>query len=223
MSEATSTAANHPPSDRTTVKRGADRAVYDREQIRSILDAGHLAHVGVSTDHGPIVLPMVYGRIGDTLYLHGSAANAMLRAGASTDICVTVTLVDGLVFARSAFHHSMNYRSVVVRGEAGRVTDPDEVVTALRQISDHVAENWDGRRPPTDKELRATMVLSMPLTEASAKVRAEGAIDDDADVGGPRWAGVVPLETRWAAPVANADVTDPCPDTIAELEGRAAW
>ena len=124
-----------PPSARTTLKRGDNRAAYAQDDVKAVLDAGMVAHVGVNTEHGVIVLPMVYGRTEDTLYLHGSAANAMLRAGADTDICVTVTLVDGLVVARSAFHNSMNYRSVVVRGHARKVTDADEILSSLQILS----------------------------------------------------------------------------------------
>lgn len=213
------TEESRPVSDRTTVRRGANRAEYDTQTILEILDAAMVAHVGVITDDGPIVLPMVYGRTDDTLYLHGSAANAMLRAGVATDICATITLVDGLVIARSAFHNSMNYRSVVIRGEARRVTDPAEIEEALVIITDHVVENWDSRRPATDKELRATMVIALPLAEASAKVRAEGAIDDEADHNGPEWVGTIAITSTWDAPISGDDNTAPVPDAIAAMAG----
>ncbi len=215
------TDAHQPPSDRTEVRRGANRAVYDPAEIRAILDAAPIAHVGVSTADGPIVLPMAHGRIDDTLYLHGSAANAMLRAGRGVEVCATITLVDGLVLARSVFHNSMNYRSVVVRGEARVVDDADEFEAGLRAITDHVVANWDTRRGPTDKENRATLVLALPLTEASAKVRAGAPVDDDEDVDLPHWAGVIPLTSTWGTPAADdltpAEVTPPA--EIAALQG----
>lgn len=216
-----------PPSDRTTVRRGATRAVYDRGEIRGILDAGLVAHVGVVTDDGPVVLPMAYGvRDGGPdgsgeLLIHGSVANAMMRAGHDVDVCVTVTIVDGLVVARTPFHNSMNYRSVVVRGTARAIVDPDAKRAALRTINDHVAPLWDTARPPSDTDVRKTMVLSIPLTEASAKVRSGDPIDEEQDLGGPYWAGVVPLGARWGRPVAAADLRvagDP-PPSVAALAG----
>jgi uncharacterized protein len=195
-----------PASDRVTVRRLPERGVYAPQVVHEILDAGFVAHVGVQTDDGPIVLPMAYGRTDDTLYLHGSAANAMLRSARGTEICATVTLIDGLVFARTAFHNSMNYRSVVIRGTARAVDDPDEHVEALRLVSNHVVETWEQGRAPNDLEIRKTMVIAVPLTEASAKVRSGDPVDDPEDLDGPHWAGTVALEQVWGAPSAAADL-----------------
>ena len=196
------------PSDRTTVKRGANRAVYDRQAIRDILAAGTIAHVGVSTDDGPIVLPMAYTATDDQLLFHGSVANAMMRSGRSMDVCVTVTILDGLVVARTPFHNSVNYRSVVVRGEATAITDPEAKEVALKAINDHMVALWDTARPPSELDLRQTLVLAVPLDEASAKVRGGDPIDEDIDMTGPHWAGVVPILTRWGTPTTAADLVD---------------
>lgn len=198
---------HQPPSARTTMKRGANRAVYDPAAIKEILAAGVIAHVGVSTDNGPIVLPMAYGVRGDEILIHGGVANAMLRGGRSAEVCVTVTIVDGLVVARSPLHNSMNYRSVVVRGEATLI-DGDDKTPALQVINDHIAPIWDTARAPSDLDLRQTMVLSLALTEASAKVRGGDPIDDDADLDGPWWSGVVPMTTTWGAPRNAEDLKD---------------
>lgn len=196
------------PSERVRVRRLADRGRYDPAEIHRILDAAPIAHVGVETDEGPVVLPMAFGRTDDTVYLHGSAANHLLRRGASAQVCVTVTHLDALVLARSVFHHSMNYRSVVIRGEARKVEDPGEKVAALRLITDHVVPRWDDARGPNEAELRQTMVLAVPLAEASAKVRSGDPVDDDEDRTGPWWAGVVPIETRFGAARPAADLAD---------------
>lgn len=194
-----------PPTARTTVRRLAERGRYDAATIHAILDEAYVAHVGFVVDAQPRVLPMAFGRDGDVLYLHGAVGNAMLRASSGSQVCVTVTLLDGLVLARSAFHHSMNYRSVVVLGRAERVEDPDEARRALDVIVDHVQPGRSGQaRPTSASELRKTMVLRLPLAEASAKVRAAGAIDDDDDLGLPVWAGVVPLSLVAAAPEQDA-------------------
>lgn len=195
-----------PSSERVRVRRLPKRADYDPGTIAAILDQAMIAHVGVATEHGPVVLPMAFGRDDDTLYLHGSAANALLRSGADADVCVTVTHIDALVLARSVFHHSMNYRSVVVRGQARRVEDPAEKVEALRRITDHVVARWDDTRPPSDTELRQTLVLAVPLAEASAKIRTGDPVDDDDDLAGPWWAGVVPVEQRFGPPASAADL-----------------
>ncbi|MEP6299860.1 MAG: pyridoxamine 5'-phosphate oxidase family protein, partial [Ilumatobacter sp.] len=214
-----------------TLRRGANRAVYERDRVRAILDAGVIAHVGVTTDDGPIVLPMAYGvRAGETgigdgeILVHGALANAMLRAGRSLDVCLTVTIVDGLVVARSPFHNSMNYRSVVVRGVATAIDDPDEKAVALRVINDHVAPIWDTARPPSASDLKKTLVLRVPLAEASAKVRDGDPIDDDVDMDGPHWAGVVPLTTTWGTPCPAADLADDVvvPDAVRALGGADA-
>lgn len=199
--------SHEPPSDRTSVKRGANRAVYDPVVIREILAAGTVAHVGVATDDGPIVLPMAYTANDDQLLFHGSVANAMMRAGKSMDVCVTVTILDGLVVARTPFHNSVNYRSVVVRGEAVPISEPEAKLAALKAINDHMVAIWDTARPPSELELKQTLVLALPLNEASAKVRGEDPIDDDADHDGPHWAGLVPIITTWGTPTSAADLT----------------
>lgn len=214
-----------PPSDRATVKRGANRAVYDTERIRAVLDAGVIAHVGVTTDDGPIVLPMAYGVDGDDVLIHGSVANAMMRAGRDLDVCVTVTIVDGLVVARTPFHNSMNYRSVVVRGTASAITDAEAKTRALKIINDHVAPIWDTARTPSELDVRQTLVLRLPLTEAVAKIRAGDPVDEESDMDGPHWAGVVPLTSTWGTPVTATDLhphADATPAAVVALEGRDA-
>ncbi|WP_420452644.1 pyridoxamine 5'-phosphate oxidase family protein [Ilumatobacter sp.] len=221
-------AEHSPASARTTVRRGAPRAVYERDRIRDVLDAGIVAHVGVQTDDGPIVLPMAYGVRGSggdaELLLHGALANALLRAGRGLDVCATVTIVDGLVVARSPFHNSMNHRSVVVRGIASAVEGDAERLDALRIINDHVAAIWDTARPPSASELRRTLVLSVPLAEASSKVRDGDPVDDDSDLDGPHWAGVVPLVASWGEPMAASDLRAGAslPDAVAGLAGTDA-
>ncbi len=198
--------SDHPaPSPRTTVRRGANRAVYASDDVKAILDAGMIAHVGVQTPDGPLVLPMAYGRDETTLYLHGAAANHLLGTGNGHEICATVTHVDGLVMARTPFHNSMNYRSVVVRGLATKIVDKAAKLRALKIITDHVVENWDIARQVSDIDEKKTLVLEMPLAEASAKVRAGDPIDEPEDMAGPWWAGVVPVETRIGTPYAAAD------------------
>jgi nitroimidazol reductase NimA-like FMN-containing flavoprotein (pyridoxamine 5'-phosphate oxidase superfamily) len=201
-------AAPEPPSPRTRVRRMPERGFYDRALAHAILDEGLVAHVGLATDDGPVVIPMLYARDGDRLLLHGSAASRLLRGGAAgTELCVTVTLVDGLVLARSAFHHSMNYRSVVAFGEATAITDLREKRDALDRYVEHVVpERGPDVRPPSDKELRTTLVLALPLDESSVKVRAGGPLDEDEDMDLPVWAGVIPLATVAGAPVTADDV-----------------
>jgi hypothetical protein len=194
------------PTDRTQVKRLPKRGHYDRETVYKILDNAFVCHVGFSVDGQPFVIPTNYGRSGDTLYLHGSAASRMLKAlSADAPVCVTVTHVDGLVLARSAFHHSVNYRSVVILGTARLVEDPAEKMEALRIFTEHVVKGrWDDVRRPTEQELKATTVLSLPLEEVSAKVRTGGPVDDEADYALPVWAGVLPLEMVVKAPEPDA-------------------
>lgn len=213
-----------PASDRTTVKRGANRAVYGQEDIRNVLAAGTIAHVGVQTPDGPIVLPMAYGVRGDEILVHGGVANAMLRAGRSVDVCITVTILDGLVIARSPLHNSMNYRSVVIRGEGTPIADREDKTAALKVINDHLVPIWDTARPPSEIDLRQTMVLAVPLTEASAKVRAGDPIDDEGDVSGPHWSGVLPLVSNWGSPQAAADLRPgiEVPDAVAAMAGLDA-
>lgn len=197
-----------PPSDRTRVRRLAERGRYDVETIGGILDEGLVAHVGFAAEHGPCVLPMAYARLDDALYLHGATGNALLRALDGAAVCVTVTLLDGLVLSRSAFHHSMNYRSVVVFGRAETVTDAVVKDRALRAIVDHmVAGRSLECRPPTTEELRATRVVRVPLDEASAKVRTGPPKEDAADLDPPRWwGGVIPVATVLGAPVPDPHV-----------------
>jgi uncharacterized protein len=191
------------PTRRTQVMRLPKRGDYSEETIHSILDAGFLCHVGFVVDGQPFVIPTGYGRLGDTLYIHGSAASRMLRSLAGgVEVCVTVTLLDGLVLARSAFHHSMNYRSVVVFGTATLVESNEEKNAALRVISEQIVpRRWDDVRLPTDQELKATKVLALPITEASAKVRTGPPLDDEEDYGLPIWAGVLPLKVHAETPV----------------------
>ena len=193
----------YTPTNRTQVRRLPKRATYDKEQVHAILDAGYICHVGFVVDGQPFVIPTGYARFGDQLYIHGSAASRMLRsAGEGVDVCVTVTLVDGFVLARSVFHHSMNYRSVVVLGKARLVTDPEEKRAALRCFTNHiVAGRWEEARQPTDQELKATNVLALPLEEVSAKVRTGPPVDDEEDYSMPIWAGVVPIRGQVGEPL----------------------
>ena len=195
------------PTPRSTVRRGSVRARTDRAELHAVLDAGLVCHLGVVLGDAPVVVPTVYGRCGDTLYLHGSTGAATLRAAAAgAAVCVTVTHVDGVVYARSVFHHSMNYRSAVVHGRARLVTDDAERLAGLRAVTEHVAPgSWDHARLPTRKELAATALLALDLTEASLKVRSGPPVDEAEDVeAGGRWAGVVPVSAAFGAPL-------PCP------------
>ena len=186
---------NFEPTDRTTLKRLPKRGHYERETVYSILDEGFVCHVGFVVDGRPVVIPTGYGRAGDRIYIHGSAASRMLRAlREGVDVCVTVTLVDGLVLARSSFHHSMNYRSVVVFGRALVVEDEGEKMEALRVFTDHIMRGrWEDARLPNRSELRQTTVLALPLAEASAKIRTGPPIDDEEDYELSVWAGELPL------------------------------
>lgn len=194
---------------RIQVMRLPDRAVYDVERIHAILDEAFVCHVGFVLDGQPYVIPTAYARAGNQIYFHGSAASRMQRSLArGLPVCVTVTLVDGLVLARSAFHHSINYRSLVILGTARLVDDPAEKLEALRCFTNHViAGRWEQVRPPNEKELRATNVLALSLDEASAKVRAAPPKDDEEDLAIPAWAGVVPLQNHWGQPVPDDHVS----------------
>jgi len=188
---------------RTTVRRLSDRGVYDRQAIHAILDEALICHVGFVVDGQPVVIPTIHVRVGDTLYFHGSAASRMLRSLRNgVEACVTVTLLDGLVLARSAFHHSMNYRSVVVFGKGREVTDREEKLQALDALVDHVVP---GRaavvRAPNELEIKQTLVIALPLAEASAKVRTGPPVDDEADYALDVWAGVVPIRLVKDEPV----------------------
>ncbi len=213
-----------PASARTTVRRGKDRAEYDIDEIRRILNDGLIAHVGVTAPEGPIVLPMVYGLRGDEILIHGALANAMMNAGREIDVCITVTMVDGLVIARTPFHNSMNYRCVVVRGVATAIDEPEAKLEALQIINDHVGPIWESQRAPSTSDVTKTLVLSVPLEEASAKVRADDPVDEEIDMDGPHWAGIVPLTSTWGTPFAAADLrgSPAMPKVIASMEHTMA-
>ncbi len=196
-------------TDRTAVRRLPKRGSYDRRVLNAILDEGLVCHVGFAVSGQPYVIPTTYGRVGDVLYVHGSAASRMLkemRGGIA--VCLTVTHLDGLVLARSAFHHSMNYRSAMVLGTAEEVVDEEERWTALRAIVDHVVPGrWEHTRPPSENEMRATLVLRLPIDEASAKIRTGPPVDDDADYTLPFWAGEIPVRTSILSAVPDPRLT----------------
>jgi len=194
---------NPMPTPRTRVVREPDRGVYDRDTLNRILDEAFLCHIGFVVDGQPYVIPTSYGRDGDVLYVHGSAASRMLRnLSQGIPVCITVTLLDGLVVARSVFNHSMNYRSVVILGTATLVDNPEEKLKALRALSEHILpQRWDDVRQPNEKELKATSVLRIPIEEFSAKVRTGPPIDDEPDYAFPTWAGVIPLEMQSGTPI----------------------
>ena len=191
------------PTERTALKRLPQRGSYDREVVYGILDEGFICHVGFAVEGQPYVIPTAYGRVGDKLYIHGSAASRTLKAaGGGIPLCVTVTLVDGLALARSAFHHSINYRSVVILGAATLVAAAEEKMTALKAFTEHVIPGrWDDVRGPNEQELKATSVLALPLLEVSAKVRTGPPKDDEEDMAIPVWAGELPLRITAGSPV----------------------
>ena len=195
--------SNSMPSPRTRVVREPQRAVYDRGAVNQILDEGFLCHVGFVVDGQPYVIPTSYGRDGNVLYIHGSAASRMLRnLDQGVPVCVTVTLLDGLVLARSVFNHSMNYRSVVILGTATLIDKPAEKIAALRALSEHILpQRWGDSRQPNEKELKMTSVLRIPIEEFSAKVRVGPPMDDEEDYPFPTWAGVIPLEMKPGTPI----------------------
>ncbi len=222
--ETTTRPAAYTPTDRTVPTRSAQKASYDKELVHSILDEGYVCHLGFVRDGAPVVLPTLYGRVGETLYLHGSTGSRPLRMTGKADpglpVCVTVTHVDGLVLARSAFHHSINYRSVVVHGVARTVTDPKEKRTALDALVDHVVPGRAAdSRPANKKELAATSVIRLDLNEVSAKTRTGGVNEEPEDLGLPHWAGVIPLRTGYGAPLPEADLAPGTtfPDYLAAL------
>ncbi|MFD0205033.1 MULTISPECIES: pyridoxamine 5'-phosphate oxidase family protein [Saccharothrix] len=191
------------PTDRSTIKRGRIRAVTEREALHAVLDAALVCHLAVVVDDAPLVLPTGYGRDGDTLYLHGSTGARSLREAATgVPVCVGVTILDGVVYARSVFDNSMNYRAAVIHGTAVPVTDPDTKLHALRLLTEHLAPgSWDYARQPTPKELAATAVLSLDLAEASVKIRSGPPGDEPEDIAANAvWAGVLPLRTVWGEP-----------------------
>lgn len=198
--------AAYDPTDRTVPTRGGEKASYDKDLVHAILDEGYVCHLGFVRDGAPVVLPTLYGRVGETLYVHGSTGSRPLRMTGQADpglpVCLTVTHVDGLVLARSAFHHSINYRSVVVHGIAHQVTDPQERRTALDALVDHVVPGRSrDSRPANAKEFAATAVIRLDLNEVSAKTRAGGVNEEPEDFTLPHWAGVVPLRKGYDTPI----------------------
>lgn len=221
--------ASYAPTDLTVPTRGRDRAAYDQELVHAILDEAYVCHLGFVRDGAPVVLPTLYGRVGERLYVHGSTGSRPLRmasdgrrqeADPGLAVCLTVTHVDGLVLARSAFHHSINYRSVVIHGTAHQVTGPEEKRTALDALVDHVVPGRAAdSRPANAKELAATAVLSLDLAAVSAKVRTGGPNDDPEDLGLPHWAGVVPLRRSHDPLIPSTDLAPgiEAPDYLIEL------
>jgi nitroimidazol reductase NimA-like FMN-containing flavoprotein (pyridoxamine 5'-phosphate oxidase superfamily) len=206
------------PTQQTTVKRHPERGAYDRATIDAILDEGLICHLGFVSRGRPFVIPTIHARDGDTLYIHGSPGSRMLRAAKDgVDICVTVTLLDGLVLARSVYNHSMNYRSVVVLGRARELSDRDEKIRAMHRVVEHVVPGrWDDARQPSEAEIKGTTILALPLDEASAKIRTGPPTDDDADLELPVWAGTIPLMIQPAEPVPAAGVSGPPPGYAAD-------
>ncbi|MFI9052088.1 pyridoxamine 5'-phosphate oxidase family protein [Streptomyces sp. NPDC053427] len=208
---------SYTPTERTVPTRARERAAYDHDTVHAILDAGYVCHLGFVRDGDPIVLPTLYGRVGDRLYLHGSTGSRPLRtAGETADpglpVCVTVTHVDGLVLAKSAFHHSINYRSVVVHGTARQVVDPDEKTAALDALVDHVLPGRAAdSRPGNTKELAATAVIRLDLREVSAKIRTGGPNDEPEDLELPYWSGVLPVAPVYGAPIPADDLAPGTP------------
>jgi uncharacterized protein len=213
---------NINPTERTKIRRIPKRGSYEREQIYQILDEGFVCHIGFTVDEQPYVIPTAYARDGDNLIVHGSAASQMMRAMAwETDVCVTVTLIDGLVLARSAFHHSINYRSVVIFGKAKLISDEGQKMEALRLFTEHLIPNrWAEIRPPNALELKATTVLSLPLDESSAKIRTGDPKDDEEDYEMKVWAGVIPLKATTGKPIDDSRLKDGVspPDYVSEYK-----
>ncbi len=209
---------------RTDVRRLPERGSYDRAAINAVLDEAMICHVGFVADDGPVVIPTIHARAGETLYLHGSPASRMLRAvKRGIDVCVTVTLLDGLVLARSAFHHSMNYRSVVVFGTAAEVVDREQKLAGMRAITERVVPGrWDDARQPNEAEFKGTTVLELPLSEASLKTRTGGPVDDDEDMSLGVWAGVLPVSLGFGEPEPDPDLASgiPAPDYLAKYSRK---
>ena len=208
-----------PITERTHLLREAHRAIYDREAIYKILDEAFVCHVGFASEGQPFVIPTMFARIGDAIYVHGSAASRMLRGlSGGLPVCITVTLTDGLVLARSVFNHSMNYSSVVALGKATSIDDPAEKLQALQAFTEKlIPGRWNDARQPNEKELKATSILRLPLTEVSAKVRAGNVEDDADDYTLPVWAGIIPMRLVADPPIRDArcDVSIPTPDYAA--------
>ena len=213
-----------PDRPRHRVSRVPDRARYDAETVHAVLDAATVCHVGVVDDRDfPVVIPVLHARVGDTLYLHGSSASRLFRTAGRTEVCVTATLVDGLVFARAVFHNSVNYRSAVLFGHPEPVTEEEVKREALRAFTDKLMPGrWDDSREPTGQELKATAVLRMLIDEASAKVRTGGPVDEPEDYELPHWAGTVPLRTVAGEAIPDERLTGGIaePDYVAELRGE---
>jgi len=211
------------PSERTRVKRHPERAVYDHDEVLAILDEAFVCHIGFVAEGHPQVLPTAYGRIGDDLYIHGSAASHMLRSlTEGIDLCVTVTLIDGLVLARSSFRHSINYRSVVVYGKARLVTDPFEKMRAMAAFVDHVVPGrWEEVRTPSEREMAQTTVLAVRLDEAVAKRRTGGPNDVPEDISAERWAGIIPIHTLLGTPVADGHTQAGVECDLSRFDGRS--
>jgi uncharacterized protein len=211
-----------PPTERTRVVRESNRGAYDRESIYAILDEAYVCHVGFAVDGQPYVIPTLFARIGDAIYFHGSAASRMLRnVSGGISVCITVTLTDGFVLARSVFNHSMNYRSVVALGNATLVDAPEEKLEALHAFTDKILPGrWADARQPTEKELKATSILRLPLTEVSAKIRGGPPEDDAPDYELPIWAGVIPLHLTPGAPIRDerCDPSIPTPAYAAKYK-----
>jgi nitroimidazol reductase NimA-like FMN-containing flavoprotein (pyridoxamine 5'-phosphate oxidase superfamily) len=208
------------PTPRTTVRRRSTRGAYDRETIEAILDEGFLCNVAVVTDGRPLVLPTAYARDGEWLYLHGARNNAMLRAVLQGETCISVTLLDGLVLARSVLHHSMNYRSVVLFGQGEEITAPEQKFAAMRSIVEQIVPGrWEDARLPSDPEVEATLVIRFPINECSAKIRTGPPVDDDADMSLPVWAGVLPTRPAWLQPEPDPQMAAgvAVPDYVAKL------
>ena len=202
MASGTGQRGAEAPSERVRLRRKRERGSYERATIDAILDEGLIAHLGIVEDGRPFVIPTLHARDGDVVYCHGSSASRTLRAlGAGLPVCLTVSLIDGLVLARSAMHHSANYRSAVLLGTARLVDDPDERLHAFRTVVERIVPGrWPEVRAPSEKESRATAVLALPIEEASAKVRTGGPVDDEEDYALPAWAGVIPLSLRAGEP-----------------------
>ena len=212
------------PTSNTTLKRLPERGSFDRATVYSILDEGFVCHAGFAVEGQPFVIPTSYVRVDDNLFIHGSAASRMLRSlSTGIPVCVTVTLIDGLVLARSAFHHSINYRSVLILGVARTLTNSDQKLAALHAFTEHVIPGrWAHVRQPNDQELKATTVLSVPLDEVSAKIRTGGPRDDEEDYAIPVWAGELPLRLSPGAPLADAraQAEHAVPDYVLSYERR---
>jgi nitroimidazol reductase NimA-like FMN-containing flavoprotein (pyridoxamine 5'-phosphate oxidase superfamily) len=220
-------AAPLSPTPRTKLRRYPERGRTERSELYHILDAGLFCHLGVVDQVGPRVIPTLYGRVGDTVYIHGSPASATLRAAqGEAPVCLTVTLIQGLVLARSVFHHSMNFRCAMVYGHLRVVTDPDERLAGLRAAAEQlVPGRWAAARAPSREELARTAIFALSLNEASVKIREGGPHDADEDLALEVWAGVLPLESRWGVPEPDSSLTHgiSVPEHISRLAGRAAF